>query len=126
MRKTLLAAIAAAIASVGLAAPPPASADGVKETAAPAKAARVYRTQYVRGLWPGGPDPYAYAYARTRYYPYYDSDYWVPRSEMRYRTRYPNRLPEYWSSWGYPLSCKQRGERNCGVPYARGYVHDRH
>lgn len=123
MRKILLAAIAVTMASFGLATPQPAGADGVRETAAPAKTARVYRAKLVRGLWPGGPDPYAYAYARTRYYPYYDSAYWVPRSEMQYRTRYPNRLPEYWSSWGYPLSCKQRGERNCGVPFSKTYAH---
>ena len=124
MRKTLLTAVAVAIASLGWAAPEPASADGMVEKAAPAKKTRVYRAQYVRGLWPGGPDPYAYAYARSRYYPNYDSAYWVPRSEMRYRTRYPNRLPEYWAAWGYPLSCKQAGGRSCGVPYAKD-VRDR-
>ena len=128
MRKICLAAVAVALAAIGLAAPQPASADG-ENVAAPAPA-RVHRTQhvkYVRGLWPGGPDPYAYAYARSRYYPYYDSAYWVPRGQMRDRSYYPNRLPEYWSSWGYPLTCKVRGGRNCGVPYRpqRAHLHPR-
>ena len=78
-----------------------------------------------RGLWPGGPDPYSYAYARTHYYPYYNSSYWVPRAEMRDRTHYPFRLPEYASSWGYPLTCKIHGGQRCGVPYARRLAHHR-
>lgn len=109
-------------------------ADGIEQaaprhaTAHHAPLRRVHRATHFRGLWPGGPDPYAYSYQRSNYYPYYNSAYWVPRSEMRYRTRYPNRVPEYGSSWGYPLSCKLQGRRSCGVPFARQVDHrfDRH
>lgn len=47
-------------------------------------------------------DPYAYRFYKPRYYPYYDSGYWVPRVVMRYRYRYDTVLPPYQSSWGYP------------------------
>ncbi|CAN0315662.1 unnamed protein product, partial [Phaeothamnion confervicola] len=62
--------------------------------------------RYVRGPWPGGPDPYAYSYQRPGYYPSYNSDMWVPRKQMLARSKYPLRIPEYYSSWGYPLGCK--------------------
>ena len=115
MRMTCRVAILVALAAVGLAAQNPVAADG-----RPGDAVR--RTSHgsalhARGLWPGGPDPFAYSYARTSYYPYYNSDYWVPRAEMRYRTRYPFQLPGYASTWGYPLSCKIQRRGNCGVPY---------
>ena len=124
MRMKSLVAILTALAAFGLAAPQPASADeGPAEAAhrAPVQreVQRDHRATHYRGLWPGGPDPYAYSYQRSSYYPYYDSRYWVPRAEMRNRTHYPFRIPEYTSSWGYPLSCKVQGRRNCGVPYER-------
>lgn len=50
-----------------------------------------------------GEDPYAYRFTLPRYYPYYNSGYWVPREHMRYRYRYDTVLPPYQSSWGYPL-----------------------
>ena len=48
-------------------------------------------------------DPYAYSFTLPRYYPYYNSGYWVPRQVMRYRYRYDTVLPPYQSSWGHPL-----------------------
>jgi hypothetical protein len=72
---------------------------------------------HIDGLRPGGPDPYAYSYERRPYYPAYRSDYWAPQSQMRYRYRSAMKLPEYRSSWGYPLHCKVQGRHNCGVPY---------
>ena len=131
MRMKCLATVFVAVAAFGLAAPRPAAADGMpsEETHRAVHHARHAEhesgPQY-RGLWPGGPDPYAYSYERKNYYPFYNSRYWVPRAEMRNRTHYPNRLPGYWSSWGYPLSCKLQGRRqNCGVPYERRTAHHR-
>lgn len=112
---TVIAAAAAGM--LGLVAIEPAAADGMPSAPAKAHARHGKVARYVRGTWPGGPDPYAYSYYRSGYYPYYDSAYWVPRSEMRYRSRYPMRLPEYYSSWGYPLTCKLAGHKKCGVPY---------
>ena len=114
MRMKCLATVFVAVAAFGLTAPRPAAADGMpsEETHRAVHHARHAEhesgPQY-RGLWPGGPDPYAYSSA-----------------EMRNRTHYPNRLPGYWSSWGYPLSCKLQGRRqNCGVPYERRTAHHR-
>ncbi|MGD9784036.1 MAG: hypothetical protein AB7E80_12790 [Hyphomicrobiaceae bacterium] len=46
-------------------------------------------------------DPYAYRYVQPRYYPYYNSRYWVPaRCYSRCKPHY--RLPRYHASWGYP------------------------
>jgi hypothetical protein len=60
-----------------------------------------YRHVYVRH------DPYAYRPARVRYYPYYNSHYWRPLREYRAtKIRYRYRLPDYYSSWGYPLPRK--------------------
>lgn len=47
-------------------------------------------------------DPYAYRFELPRYYPYYNSGYWVPRAAMRYRYRNDTVLPPYQPSWGYP------------------------
>lgn len=120
----VLAAIAAAVSAFASATTEPVLADGMP-AAAPSVAARKivhkprYRAgyHYVRGTWPGGPDPYAYSYDRPGYYPYYNSNYWVPRKQMIARSRYPMRIPEYKSSWGYPLACKIQGRRHCGVPF---------
>lgn len=66
----------------------------------------------VIGIWPGGPDPYQYRSRPVGYYPYYNSDYWRTRAEMRYRYRKPQLLTgEYWSSWGYPVRCTSRACR---------------
>lgn len=122
MRNTLIAAFATAAVAFGLAAPSPAAADGIA-AARPAKAhaakpAKAHiRYYYARGLWPGGPDPYAYSYERPGYYPSYDSNKWVPRHQMLGRSKYPFRIPEYYSSWGYPLTCKIQSRRHCGVAF---------
>ena len=126
MRMKCLAAVIIACAAFGLAAPHPAVADGMSSE--PVQKTVHHRAKHEavthsRGLWPGGPDPYAYSYERKHYYPFYNSAYWVPRSEMRNRTHYPFRLPGYSSSWGYPLSCKLSGRRNCGVPFERRAAH---
>lgn len=118
-----IAAIAAACTVFAISASEPAVADGAPTAKQPvAKSVRysprhTYAYRYVRGQWPGGPDPYAYSYNRPGYYPSYNTNEWVPRKQMVGRTRYPMRIPEYYSSWGYPLACKVHGRRNCGVPF---------
>ncbi len=118
-----LAALAALSTALGMSAATPAQADGMPAVAKTvkyvAKAKPRYRVgiRYVRGPWPGGPDPYAYASGTQGYYPYYNSNLWVPRKQMAHRSRYPNRLPGYSSSWGYPIACKLHGRRHCGVPF---------
>lgn len=134
MRLQSFAIVAAAFAAAGLAAAIPAAADGMRSAKSkPAKhvKARPATVRYVRGLWPGGPDPYEYSYERRGYYPYYDSAYWVPRKQMKHRFRYPFRIPEYASSWGYPLTCKIQRRKGCGVAFQapagdpRHYYHPR-
>ncbi len=113
MRMKWIAALAVAATSVALAAPNPAEAGGKYE-------GRSAHSRYIPAPYPGGPDPYAYKYEKRGYYPYYDSNYWVPLRQMKGRTHYPYRIPRYYASWGYPLTCKmQRRHRNCGVPYTR-------
>ncbi len=119
-----LAALAATCATFALSGVAPVFADGM-HAAAPRSAVKAVKHQprsrvgytYVRGTWPGGPDPYAYSYDRPGYYPYYNSRYWVPRRQMLGRSKYPMRIPEYYSSWGYPLGCKIHGRKQCGVPF---------
>ena len=50
-------------------------------------------------------DPRSWYYNRRGYYPNYNSGYWVPRSEMRYRYRYTYYGPQYryHRAWGYGL-----------------------
>ncbi len=119
-----LAALAALCAAVSVSGIAPAFADGIpaatqRTTVKAGKHVAVRRVgyTYVRGTWPGGPDPYAYSYKRPGYYPYYNSRYWVPRKQMLGRSKFPMRLPEYHSSWGYPVACKVQGRRHCGVAF---------
>ena len=52
-----------------------------------------------------GVDPYAYSYEPRGYYPYYNSDYWRPAAELRYRRACCKPvlvLPPYYQAWGYP------------------------
>src|SRR5262245_14886599 len=51
-------------------------------------------------------DARSWYYRQPRYYPYYASEYWVPRGYMRYRYRYTYYGPRYryYPAWGYPLS----------------------
>lgn len=122
-----LAAIAAAFSAFAFVAIEPAMADGTpvvhrviaKKIAYKSsyKQRRSHASRYVRGPWPGGPDPYAYSYNRPGYYPHYNGKMWVPRKQMLARSRYPMRIPEYHSSWGYPLACKIHGRKHCGVAF---------
>jgi hypothetical protein len=60
-------------------------------------------------LGPGGRagayryDPRSWYYRQPRYYPYYNSGYWVPREYMRYRYRYSYYGPRYryFPAWGF-------------------------
>jgi len=61
-------------------------------------------------------DPRSWYYRQPGYYPYYASNYWVPRAQMRYRYRYTYYGPKYryYPAWGYPLQaygddCCRRG-----------------
>jgi hypothetical protein len=58
-------------------------------------------------------DARSWYYRQPRYYPNYASDYWVPRSKMRYRYRYNYYGPRYryYPAWGYPLW--GRGDPRC-------------
>ena len=51
-------------------------------------------------------DPRSWYYKQPGYYPFYESSYWVPRAEMRYRYRgqYYGPKYHYYPSWGYPLA----------------------
>lgn len=52
-----------------------------------------------------GTDPYAYRWEPRRYYPYYNSGYWRPAAEMRFRRACCAPvvvLPPYYQAWGYP------------------------
>lgn len=134
MFKKCLAAVAAVSAALAIQASAPVLADGMPQAAAPRPVATAVKYQprahvayhYVRGPWPGGPDPYAYSYNRPGYYPAYNSDNWVPRKQMLGRSKYPMRIPEYFSSWGYPLGCKLHGRKNCGVPFVAPAGDPRH
>ena len=81
--KIILAAVTAAMA-LGLASPMPAEAfDTFK-----------YRV--------GKPeDPYSYQPRLPRYYPSYNSGYWVPAKGMRKAFRNHSALPPYYQAWGY-------------------------
>ncbi len=56
----------------------------------------------------GDPDPYHYRHVQPRYYPYYNSGYWVPARCYRYKCRKQYRIPRYYQSWGYPKACNHR------------------
>jgi hypothetical protein len=57
-----------------------------------------YRHRYYRKSYG---DPYYYRYVKPRYYPAYNSHYWVPaRYYRKYRNHY--HLPRYHKAWGYP------------------------
>lgn len=62
-------------------------------------------------------DARSWYYRQPRYYPYYASDYWVPRSYMRYRYRYLPYGPRYryYPAWGYPLW--GRSDEGCCRPW---------
>jgi hypothetical protein len=93
-RKSIMA-VAAAIMTVSIAVPVGAEASSWDR-----------RARYVddRG------DPYGYLYQPRGYYPYYNSGYWVPVQEMRYRYRYHFALPKYYPAWGEPRPDWRRAE----------------
>lgn len=110
MRLKSLLAVAVAMTAFALAAPKPAEATDLAHAVAPAGWGR----SQVINHWAYYPryhhiyrvhastDPYAYESAPRGYYPYYNSGYWRPASEMRNRHRYNFKLPKYYQAWGYP------------------------
>lgn len=110
MRSKILLALAAALTGLGLISAAPASADGWRR--APAgygtvqtvrhwgyypRQRHVYAVGYVT-------DPYAYTYEPRGYYPYYNSGYWRPAAEIRWRRKHRYHLvqPPYFQAWGHP------------------------
>lgn len=87
MRLKSVLAAAAAVTAFALAAPMPAKAFDDE-----------HRSNYRVG---SPQDPYSYVPRLPRYYPYYNSGYWVPAEEMRGRYRYRYTLPPYQASWGW-------------------------
>jgi hypothetical protein len=72
-----------------------------------------YRNVYNRDFYT---DPYAYRASPRGYYPYYNSGYWRPTAELRYRRaccRPYSALPPYYQAWGYPkrVYYKNNGRR---------------
>lgn len=67
-------------------------------------------------------DPYHYRYVQPRYYPVYNSGYWVPARHYR-KARKHYVLPHYYKAWGYPKHCKR--DRDC-YPYRHHHRHHRH
>ncbi|MEZ5850982.1 MAG: hypothetical protein R3D68_10090 [Hyphomicrobiaceae bacterium] len=117
MRLKSLAAVAAAILALGGASPDKAEAFGARRDSnnwARPKVVHhwVYRPQYVHYYHR---DPYAYQYSPRGYYPYYNSGYWRPASEIRARNRahyhkwntQPPRF-KYYKSWGGPRQWNHR------------------
>jgi hypothetical protein len=61
-------------------------------------------------------DPRSWYYSQPGYYPYYGSNYWVPRASMRYRYRYLYYGPKYryYPAWGYPRDGDNSGGHHWG------------
>ncbi len=99
MRWTTLLALGAAALALG--APAPASAGGANPDGwgiySPLEPPTRHRPRAYRY------DPRSWYYSQRGYYPYYNSGYWVPRAEMRYRYRYTYVGPKYryGPAWGY-------------------------
>ena len=99
-----LAAAAVALAAIG---PAPASATEIDRPDRPSgwvgvRHVRhwVYYPRYQHYyLTNGTTDPYAYDYEPRGYYPYYNSPYWKPRSDVaRQRAHFVH--PKYHQAWG--------------------------
>jgi len=104
--KSILAALAV-LSAVFVALPQPASAGFFHDREGWGRERvvthRVYVPRY-RHRYYGDADPYHYRYVKPRYYPAYNSGYWVPaRHYRKARTHY--RLPPYYRAWGYPKRC---------------------
>lgn len=79
---------------------------------------RVYPPRYRHRYYVYG-DPYHYRYVKPRYYPAYNSHYWVPaRCYKKCRKTY--RYPRYYKAWGYP----KRGHKH--HRHHRRHHHHRH
>lgn len=111
MRKALILGLAAIGAVIGLLPSDPASAGGWKRRA-PAGYGTVQEVRHW-GYYPrynhvyvvaDVTDPYAYRYEPRGYYPYYNSNYWRPAAEVRWKRKYRYSLaqPPYYQAWGYP------------------------
>lgn len=59
---------------------------------------RIYKPRYYRKSYG---DPYHYRYVKPRYYPAYNSHYWVPARYYRKCCKHYH-LPRYHKAWGYP------------------------
>ena len=106
--RTRVLAIVAALFAVAL----------TSTTAAEAGWRRSYEDRYYAA------DPYRYTYEPRRWYPYYNSGYWVPTRELQYRRACCRpayyALPPYYQSWGYPRGVYvQKGWKD--RRYARRY-----
>ena len=109
MRVTTFLALGAGAALLALCwGPEPAAAGGgnpygfgIYSPAEPSVRGRPRLYRYDRRSW---------YYREPRYYPYYNSGYWVPRPEMRYRYRYKYVGPQYryFPAWGYGYGCPAR------------------
>jgi hypothetical protein len=102
MRWTCLLAIGAAALAVNLGVPASASAGGTNRDGygiySPLEPPTRHRPRAYRY------DPRSWYYREaSRYYPFYQSGYWVPRPEMRYRYRYTYYGPryQYYPAWGW-------------------------
>lgn len=101
MRWTTSIAVAAIVAACALCAPAPVSAGGGNPNGygiySPLEPPTRHRPRAYRY------DPRSWYYSQRGYYPYYNSGYWVPRAEMRYRYRYTYYGPKYQynPAWGY-------------------------
>lgn len=68
-----------------------------------------YRHRYVTYA---GSDPYAYRYRPRGYYPYYNSDYWVPAYKLRGKRPGDFAHPPYYQAWGRPNHYYRSRERH--------------
>jgi len=101
MRWTTLTALGATALACALSGAAPASAGGANPDGygiySPLEPPTRHRPRAYRY------DPRSWYYSQRGYYPYYNSGYWVPRAEMRYRYRYTYYGPkyQYYPAWGY-------------------------
>lgn len=107
--RSILAALAV-LSAFFVALPQPASAGFLHDNGAWGRERvvthRVYAPRYRHRYYVSSEtDPYHYRYVQPRYYPYYNSNYWVPARCYR-KSRKHYTLPRYYKAWGYPKRCK--------------------